>query len=269
MAREGEGAPAGTGVRGAPSLLDHIANSALEDDYYHVDDPEPLGRSIAWSWRTALVLALFGALATLAAGQTRVDRPIVQEQRSALVSNLEERSADLAESQERVAALDAEIAELQGVADARRNDSDQAALIGAGEVRGPALRVTLTSEESPVSVFDIQRTVNGLWGAGAEAVAVNGQRMTTLSAVRTANDAIVINYEFVSPPYVVTAIGDTESMGERFELVDGGQHLRRRGDEGLGVEIETIDRVTLPAAPSNRVTLDHAAVSAGEDHEGS
>ena len=42
-----------------------------------------------------------------------------------------------------------------------------------------------------MELVDLQRVVNGLWAAGAEAVAVNGQRVTGLTAIRSANDVVL------------------------------------------------------------------------------
>ena len=40
---------------------------------------------------------------------------------------------------------------------------------------------------------DLQKLVNGLWAAGAEAISINGQRLTNLSAIREAGEAITVN----------------------------------------------------------------------------
>lgn len=249
----------GTGVRGEVSLLDNIAQNALDDDYYAVTEHRPVKRSVWWSWRTAVVLGLFGALVTLAASQTRLDRPNVQAQRSVLIATLHDRSDDLDAAQAELLSLTAEIDDLRAIVDRRSGQRDIAALNGSHAVHGPGLSIVLNHGDDRVSVFDLQRTVNGLWGAGAEAISLNGHRLTGLSAVRTANNAIVVNYTSVSAPYVVTAIGDPAELAERFALVDGGHHLRRRTDAGLVVDYVEHTDVSLPSAPQNRVTLDHAA----------
>ena len=41
---------------------------------------------------------------------------------------------------------------------------------------------------------DLQIVVNGLWASGAEAVSVNGQRLTSKAAIRFAGQAILVNY---------------------------------------------------------------------------
>ena len=73
---------------------------------------------------------------------------------------------------------------------------------------------------------DLQLVVNGLWAAGAEAIAVNGQRLSALSAIRGAGDAILVDFRPLSPPYSVLAVGDPTAL--RAGLLDGsaGQTLR-------------------------------------------
>ena len=46
---------------------------------------------------------------------------------------------------------------------------------------------------------DLQIVVNGLWDAGAEAISVNGQRLTSKSAIRFAGQAILVNYRPADP----------------------------------------------------------------------
>ena len=45
---------------------------------------------------------------------------------------------------------------------------------------------------------DLQVIVNGLWAAGAEAIAVNGQRLTACSAIRSAGEAILVDFRPLS-----------------------------------------------------------------------
>ena len=62
---------------------------------------------------------------------------------------------------------------------------------------------------------DIQLLVNALWASGAEAITINESRLTTTSAIRSAGDAILVNYRPLLPPYKIAAIGDSK-MKEKF-----------------------------------------------------
>ena len=66
-------------------------------------------------------------------------------------------------------------------------------------VRGPGVRVVAddapgaTTARNEVLDTDLQKLVNGLWEAGAEAISLNGQRLTNLSTIRQAGGAITVN----------------------------------------------------------------------------
>ena len=64
--------------------------------------------------------------------------------------------------------------------------------------------------------LDLQMLANGLWQAGAEAVAINGHRLSGLTAIRSAGDAITVDYRSLTRPYRVEAIGDPRTLQARF-----------------------------------------------------
>ncbi len=71
----------------------------------------------------------------------------------------------------------------------------------------------------------MQRVVNGLWESGAEAVAINGQRLTSLSAIRAAGDAVLVDNKPLVPPYTVLAIGNGQKLSTAFQDSADGQYL--------------------------------------------
>lgn len=118
-------------------------------------------------------------------------------------------------------------------------------LSGAVPVTGPGLVVTVDDAKSAGAVDstgqprldtgedpgrvrdrDLQKVVNGLWAAGAEAIAINGQRLTATTAIRNAGQAILVAYRPLQPPYVISAIGDPDTLPARFEDTVGGAYLR-------------------------------------------
>src|SRR5699024_2165508 len=131
--------------------------------------------------------------------------------------------------------------------------------VAAGALRGPG--VVLTLEDSAplpaapgvtqravnrVTDADLQLAVNGLWAAGAEAIAVNGQRLTSTSlspaesdaaagdgrrlpstgAIRTAGSAVLADRRPLSPPYAVIAPGGAAQLPEGAQDSEAGEHLR-------------------------------------------
>lgn len=101
-------------------------------------------------------------------------------------------------------------------------------------VRGAGLTVTvgdagrqgdpITGEPAPgdpaaagrVQDRDLAEIVNALWAAGAEAIAVDGQRLSPTSTIRSAGGAILVDFRPVSSPYQVQAIGNADRMQARF-----------------------------------------------------
>ena len=102
-------------------------------------------------------------------------------------------------------------------------------LSGARAARGPGIQIVVddapdaTSFKQQVQAPDLQKLVNGLWQVGAEAIAINGQRLTSLSSIRDAGSAITVNYVSLRHPYTVSAIGDPKTMGARVLDTAGGQ----------------------------------------------
>ena len=98
---------------------------------------------------------------------------------------------------------------------------------------------------------DLQIVTNGLWQAGAEAIAINGRRLTSRSSIRFAGEAILVDYRPLSPPYVVSAIGDPDALRTGFAANDGGAYLAAlENNYGVRGSIEPSDEIRLPAAVS-------------------
>jgi len=102
-----------------------------------------------------------------------------------------------------------------------------AASAGLDAVRGPGVTITLTDagrdadgrfprdatpDDLVVHQQDIQAVLNALWGAGAEAVALQDQRIIATSAPRCVGNTLLLDGRTSSPPYTVTAIGDPTAM---------------------------------------------------------
>ncbi|NEE52029.1 DUF881 domain-containing protein, partial [Streptomyces sp. SID8455] len=122
--------------------------------------------------------------------------------------NAETRAADTLESD--VDKLRTDVSERQRKA-LERHGGDQGELVallsGATPVEGPGVKLVVDDAKNTdqggggpresssfadtgrVRDRDMQRVVNGLWESGAEAIAINGQRLTALSAIRAAGDA--------------------------------------------------------------------------------
>ena len=118
---------------------------------------------------------------------------------------------------------------------------------GLVAVSGPGVRVVV---DAPISVLDMQDLVNELRNAGAEALALNDQRLVVFSVVNTdGSGGLLVNDTRVLPPYVLSAIGSPNTL-ETALLRKGGivEALRETyGPQAVRVERET--HLVLPIYP--------------------
>lgn len=130
---------------------------------------------------------------------------------------------------------------------------------GLTEVTGPGVQITLTDSlkretfpNDPLALTnlihdrDIAEVVNELKIAGADAVAVNGQRITNTSTFRCIGPVVQINGLPAAAPYVILAIGDQNAMFGGLNLPDGVLDQIRRMDRNM-VRIERKAKLHLPA----------------------
>lgn len=115
---------------------------------------------------------------------------------------------------------------------------------GLAEVSGAGVEASL---DGPIGVLDLQDLINELRNAGAEAVTINGERLTLYSTIVNAEDGVIaISGTELSRPYVLQAIGDPETM-ETALLRNGGLLATlERNHEGLIVSVIKRERMILP-----------------------
>lgn len=95
---------------------------------------------------------------------------------------------------------------------------------------------------------DLQIAVNGLWAAGAEAIAVNGQRLASTSAIRTAGSAVLVDFRPLSPPYRITALGDAPQLRDQVEADQAGEYLAELSSRyGIVSSWESEEELEVPA----------------------
>lgn len=227
----------------------------------------------------AVVVAVFGIMASTAAVQTQQNASVDDEGRASLVSRIDA-------ERDRVSGLQQRIAQLRA-GNASREDRAQA--IAAAEasltprlrrlrvrtgfvaVRGEGVSVVVddAASGSPDGVVrdeDLALLADGLWTAGAEAMAINGQRLTALSSIRTSGSAIEVNGVGIAPPYTVLAIGDRGALqAEFFETSSGLAFNDLSARFGFVFDLQNEDQVTLPSGPSMFLFLRSAEEGSGTD----
>ncbi len=124
---------------------------------------------------------------------------------------------------------------------------------GITALTGPGLTViidgsTANSGAGVILDRDVQLLVNGLWAAGAEAVAIGGVRLGTTSAIRQAGGAILVDNRPVFWPISIQAIGDPSSLHVRFvDTVGFGRFQTFVSLYGIRFDLAAQTQLTLPA----------------------
>jgi uncharacterized protein YlxW (UPF0749 family) len=246
-------------------LLEKIADTALDDDYYVVRDPHERSQGFN-SVLTGVVLAAFAVLVSIAAIQTRTDRPAAERARETLIDDISSRKALLAAREGTAEKLRDQVAELQTSAVGLDADTEELRLLAAGRAaEGPGLRVQVTPGPlDEVTDRDLQVLVNGFWYAGAEAVSLNDQRIGSLTSIRQAGGVVKVNYRSIDAPYELLVLGDPESLQDRFEQSTVGREWQRREDAGVGFDLARSDELAVEAVPKKRLTILHAKATATE-----
>ncbi len=267
--------------RYAVGLLEQVTATSLDEDYAHVAARRQSGLpSRPRPVPLLVVLVVLGLLLTTAAVQTSRSASSQQRSRDSLVAQVQARRAELTAAREDLRTLlrglnrtaRARDAAVESAAEVELRASRLAAATGGSAVTGPGVRITVDdrpdarTQRQVVLDEDLQRLVNGLWVAGAEAVAINGERLTPLSAVRGAGEAITVNFRSLRRPYVVRAIGDPDDLPARFiESAGGTWWLNLRSVYQLRFEMSSEDSLTLPAVPSFALRHARAAEPDGAD----
>ncbi|WP_433384289.1 DUF881 domain-containing protein [Micromonospora sp. KLBMP9576] len=282
------GTPEDGGGRGdrvyAPDFLTELFRNPLDPGYADAaarrrERPAPTRGWRGWSTRSVslVVVVVLGFLFAVAYRQTLKAEPGRSQARSGLVEQIKQRETETDRLSVRADELRAQVAQQR---EAALGGSEAARLrvleagTGLGPVRGDGLVVRLAdAPQNPDAVTgadvgpsrviysDLQGVANDLWAAGAEAIAINGQRLTAMSTIRSAGQAILVDFRPVTGPYEVSAIGPG-SMRDRYEDSRSALTMRKVAeDTGLSFGLRKAGDLTLPAAPDPRLRYAQPSVS--------
>ncbi|ABL82220.1 MULTISPECIES: DUF881 domain-containing protein [unclassified Nocardioides] len=269
-----------TADRVSTPLLTLITQQSLDEDYRHVAERRaeqgstPTGRRRLGT--ATVVVAVFGLLVTVAAVQNSQRAGVQSASRASLIANIDRGRADLAALQERIVDLRELDVSLQDNLDdvtaaaqgAQARVQRLGAVTGFGAVTGPGVRVTVDDgDHFTVRDRDLRPLVDGLWNAGAEAISINGQRLTARTPIRNSGAAIHVNFRPLSPPYVVLAIGDPRTLqADLMETTSGLTFRDTAAQLGFPWNMDNVDRLSLPAAPQRLIQLDWAVEGTAKEN---
>ena len=225
------------------------------------------------SWQITLGVALL-ALGFLIAAQLAAEGPRVRyttQERSPLVETVTDLQAQQDALKVRIVDLRTQIQDLETRGGASQelvrelNDQLGQARIAAGlipmEGTGLVLQLRDSSFSIPpddnaadylVTARDLRTVVDELWLAGAEAIAINTERITTTSAVVDIGGSILVNSAYLAPPYQISAIGPVDLFEQLSASAGFGDFIEiRRGRFGIEVEFAELDEVQIPQFAGN------------------
>jgi uncharacterized protein YlxW (UPF0749 family) len=263
-------------------LLSLVTQQSLDQDYQVAAErrrsgdrpPEPTRLRVL----AGAALAIFGLLIAMAAVQNSRDSEISDAGRASLVAQINQRKKDLERTQTALAELQQDTLKLERNLDDL--DTDYQAQVGRlrelqtrtgfGPVHGPGVRVVVNAapdagERRLVRDEDLAKLVDGLWQAGAEAITINDQRLTALSAIRNVGVAVHVNGRGLRPPFTVKAIGNPNTLGaDLLDTSHGSEFFSLADQLGFSYSVEAADDLVLPAGPLRR--LRSVQQGTGDEH---
>lgn len=126
---------------------------------------------------------------------------------------------------------------------------------GMTDVIGPGIEVVLSDSTAAntsgneadylIHDSDILSVVNELRDAGAEALSLNGNRILATTEIRCSGSVVTVNGRRTGAPFVIDAIGDTETMFNALMMRNGVVDVLRQWS--IQVEVTEVDELLIKA----------------------
>jgi uncharacterized protein YlxW (UPF0749 family) len=176
---------------------------------------------------------------------------------------------------ERIAFLRGAIAEIEKAQAAVLPHTLQAELdglraaAGLSALQGPGVGVVVDDSSRPLTSgddasnflvhdYELRDVIGLLWLAGAEAIAVNGERLVGTSSVYCVGSTILVNDTRLSPPYTIQAIGDPARLEGALLNPANLQKLKNKVKTyGIQFRVTQATNLIIPAYHGN-ITLRYA-----------
>jgi uncharacterized protein YlxW (UPF0749 family) len=233
------------------------------------------------TWQVTLGLALL-ALGFLIAAQLASEGPRIRytsQERAPLIETVRGLQAQQEDLKGSILRLREQIQELEGKGQGSAqlvrelNSQLQEARIAAGLVAltgtgvvfrledAAAVGLPGVDDEGRVTARDIRTMIEELWLAGAEAIAVNSERVVATTAVIDIGGSVLVNSAYLAPPYQVSAIGPRDLYVTLSRAAGFVELIRQRAQGGgIRVSFAELDSVRMPAFAGS-VTLTYARLA--------
>ena len=195
---------------------------------------------------TAICLVLGLMLVVQLRSQNDARQALQQEDWEYAVVDLIDNNARL---RDEIDELEAQLAELRqegsstAILESLVNEANQLRIAnGLVEVSGPGIEVEV---DGPITVLDLHDLINEVRNAGAEALALNGRRLVTWSAINTDGTYVTVDGQTIQPPYRLEVIGNGESLETALLRPGGLVELLERLDERITITVLRREKLTL------------------------
>lgn len=235
-------------------------------------EDSPLNR---WQFPVAVASLILGIAISLQFRATTEAKLPNSSQRGDLVTELKAVKDERDRLQSELAELRGQMAKSTGGGETLRKELEGARLqAGLTSLKGPGVVIRLSdSPRTPgpeavaydyiVHDIDLSVLVNELWASGAEAVAVNDQRIVGRSSIRCVGPTVLVNTNRVASPFIVKAIGDVDHLEGGLKMpggfLDSMSRLTTNGGEVV------ISRMREVQVPSYQGSLIYKFAVPGED----
>lgn len=213
------------------AALNELLNNTLDQGYR---DAARRKRPRRWWDGPAVWLGclLIGLVFVVAYQQSHLAAPARDAARRELIQRITAAQSNANRLEAQAKSLTSQVNQLRDSQLPGADPSLKAAEVAAGSiaVSGPGMQVQVgepsttaspgngrpgTTPQVDVAYIhdtDLRAVVNELWSQGAEAIAINGLRITATSFIRVAGENILVDFQPLTSPYTISAIGPSDQL---------------------------------------------------------
>jgi uncharacterized protein YlxW (UPF0749 family) len=250
------------------AMLDQLLTDTLDPGYKAASQRAAKSRwydgPLVW-----IGCAAVGLLLVMAYDQSHRSAPARAQARQELVNRIHTLGKTRQQLEDLAKQLSSDVAALRDAQLTGQQDEIRGLEVAAGSsaVSGPGIVVKLSEPPKPTATpapgsgpigastaavlhdTDIRSVVNALWASGAEAIAVNGIRLTATSAIRFAGESVLVDFQPINSPYEIDAIGPRNALQVGFADSPIASALKTKQDvQGIGFDFSGKAKIQLPSA---------------------
>ena len=124
-------------------------------------------------------------------------------------------------------------------------------LLGITDVKGQGVKIDILDGTDLIHQEDLIIMIDELKNAGAQAIAINNQRITNSSYIYCDGSVILLDGEKIGNPFCITAIGDSETIYGA--LMRNKGYISTLQNDGVQVSVEKSDNIEIQKTKNNKL----------------